>query len=87
MMRAYLVTVAFFALAFSLTSASDPSPLQDFCVALKDSSDSAGTHFSFPFLFMFLHCFVMLRTYTNDTINGRIIIFRTEILCILVKCS
>uniref|UniRef100_A0A2N9FNJ1 Germin-like protein n=1 Tax=Fagus sylvatica TaxID=28930 RepID=A0A2N9FNJ1_FAGSY len=41
MMRAYLVTVALCALAFSLASASDPSPLQDFCVALKDSSDSA----------------------------------------------
>ena len=49
MMRAYLVTVALFALALSLTSASDPSPLQDFCVALKDKdySKSAGTNFSF----------------------------------------
>ena len=56
-MRAYLVTVALCALAFSLASASDPSPLQDFCVALKDSSDSAGTHFYFLFLFMFLHSF------------------------------
>uniref|UniRef100_A0A2N9HJV4 Germin-like protein n=1 Tax=Fagus sylvatica TaxID=28930 RepID=A0A2N9HJV4_FAGSY len=43
MMRAYLVAVALFALALSLTSASDPSPLQDFCVALeeKDYSKSA----------------------------------------------
>uniref|UniRef100_A0A2N9FBF7 Germin-like protein n=1 Tax=Fagus sylvatica TaxID=28930 RepID=A0A2N9FBF7_FAGSY len=43
MMRAYLVTVALCALAFSLANASDPAPLQDFCVALKakDYSHSA----------------------------------------------
>uniref|UniRef100_A0A2N9H707 Cupin type-1 domain-containing protein n=1 Tax=Fagus sylvatica TaxID=28930 RepID=A0A2N9H707_FAGSY len=40
MTRAYLVTVALFALAFSFSYASDPSPLQDFCVALNNSSDS-----------------------------------------------
>ena len=58
MMKAYIVTVALFALAFSLASASDPDPLQDFCVALKDYSDSksAGTNFSFSF-FMFFHYF------------------------------
>ena len=50
MRKAYLVTVALFALAFSLASASDPAPLQDFCVALKDYSDkSAGTNFFFIF--------------------------------------
>ena len=40
-MKAYLVTFALFALAFSLANASDPDPLQDFCVALKakDYSD------------------------------------------------
>jgi hypothetical protein len=83
MMRAYLVTVALCALAFSLASASDPSPLQDFCVALKDSSDSAGTHKTLPFLFFFF----ILRIYTNETINGRIIISCIEVLSILVKCS
>uniref|UniRef100_A0A2N9EH85 Germin-like protein n=1 Tax=Fagus sylvatica TaxID=28930 RepID=A0A2N9EH85_FAGSY len=41
MTRAYFVTVALFVLAFSFAFASDPSPLQDFCVALKNSSDSA----------------------------------------------
>uniref|UniRef100_A0A2N9IA89 Germin-like protein n=1 Tax=Fagus sylvatica TaxID=28930 RepID=A0A2N9IA89_FAGSY len=43
MMKAYLVTFALFALAFSLANASDPDPLQDFCVALKakDYSNSA----------------------------------------------
>ena len=58
MRKAYIVTVALFALAFSLASASDPDPLQDFCVALKDYSDykSAGTNFSFSF-FNFLHYF------------------------------
>ena len=50
MRKAYLLTVALFALAFSLASASDPAPLQDFCVALKDYSDkSAGTNSSFFF--------------------------------------
>ncbi|KAB1207180.1 Germin-like protein subfamily 1 member 14 [Morella rubra] len=33
----YLVTVLLFALACSLASASDPSPLQDFCVAINGS--------------------------------------------------
>ncbi|KAK9997096.1 hypothetical protein SO802_021782 [Lithocarpus litseifolius] len=42
MRKAYLVTVALFALAFSLASASDPAPLQDFCVALKDYSDKSA---------------------------------------------
>ena len=56
-MKAYLVTFALFALAFSLANASDPDPLQDFCVALKakDYSNSAGTHFSFSFLKFLLH--------------------------------
>ncbi|KAM3729584.1 hypothetical protein ACB098_12G023700 [Castanea mollissima] len=39
MRKAYIVTVALFALAFSLASTSDPDPLQDFCVALKDYSE------------------------------------------------
>jgi hypothetical protein len=57
MMKAYLVTFALFALAFSLANASDPDPLQDFCVALKakDYSNSAGTHFSFSFLKLLLY--------------------------------
>ncbi|GLT55212.1 hypothetical protein SLA2020_283550 [Shorea laevis] len=35
-----LVTVLVFALACSLSSAYDPSPLQDFCVAINDSTSS-----------------------------------------------
>ncbi|GMY20316.1 germin-like protein subfamily 1 member 14 [Fagus crenata] len=35
-MRVYFVTIALFALALSLASASDPDPVQDFCVALDD---------------------------------------------------
>ena len=75
MRKAYIVTVALFALAFSLASASDPDPLQDFCVALKDYSDSksAGTYFSFSFS-SFCNIFVMWRIYTNRNINGRNII-------------
>lgn len=40
-----LVTVTLLALAFSLASAYDSAPLQDFCVALN-SSTSAGMHAS-----------------------------------------
>ncbi|XP_057974353.1 putative germin-like protein 2-1 isoform X2 [Malania oleifera] len=39
-----LACVAFLAVAFSLASAADPSPLQDFCVALNDSMEG-GTLF------------------------------------------
>ncbi|XP_059434045.1 germin-like protein subfamily 1 member 13 [Corylus avellana] len=36
--KTLLLTVALLAWAFSLTSAFDPSPLQDFCVAINDTS-------------------------------------------------
>uniref|UniRef100_A0A2N9JAW4 Germin-like protein n=1 Tax=Fagus sylvatica TaxID=28930 RepID=A0A2N9JAW4_FAGSY len=36
----FLVTVALLALASSLTSAYDPSPLQDFCVAINNSNSA-----------------------------------------------
>ena len=39
----YLVTVALLVLASSLASAYDPSPLQDFCVAINNTN-SAGTY-------------------------------------------
>ena len=48
----YLVTVAILALAFSLASAYDPSPLQDFCVAINNT-DSAGTYMLSSFFFFF----------------------------------
>lgn len=35
----FLVTVALLSLASSLASASDPSPLQDICVAISDLKD------------------------------------------------
>ncbi|KAB1207152.1 Germin-like protein subfamily 1 member 13 [Morella rubra] len=41
----YLVTVLLFALACSLASAFDPSPLQDFCVATKDSDEFVNGKF------------------------------------------
>ncbi|RVW98130.1 putative germin-like protein 2-1 [Vitis vinifera] len=37
---AYIVLLA---MAFSVASASDPSPLQDFCVAVNDTNDSGNT--------------------------------------------
>ena len=33
-----LACIALLAMAFSLASASDPSPLQDFCVAVNDTN-------------------------------------------------
>ena len=33
-----LAYIALFAMAFSLAYASDPSPLQDFCVAVNDTN-------------------------------------------------
>ena len=35
----FLVASVFLALASSLASASDPSPLQDFCVAINDTKN------------------------------------------------
>ncbi|GLT55219.1 hypothetical protein SLA2020_283600 [Shorea laevis] len=40
MMKGAVVTVLVLALACSLSSAYDPSPLQDFCVAINDSTSS-----------------------------------------------
>ncbi|KAM7524854.1 hypothetical protein LguiA_014756 [Lonicera macranthoides] len=38
----FTLTIAILALTSSLAYASDPSPLQDFCVAFKDSNSKAG---------------------------------------------
>ncbi|KAM6554503.1 hypothetical protein CsatB_015265 [Cannabis sativa] len=38
----FLVTLAIFALASSIASAYDPSPLQDFCVAVDDPEKAYG---------------------------------------------
>ena len=35
-----LTYVVLLAMAFSVASASDPSPLQDFCVAVNDTNDT-----------------------------------------------
>ena len=51
----YLVTMAILALAFSLASAYDPSPLQDFCVAINNT-DSAGTYMLSSFFFFLMNC-------------------------------
>ncbi|XWS57832.1 hypothetical protein CRYUN_Cryun09bG0207600 [Craigia yunnanensis] len=34
-----LVAISLLSLAFSIASASDPNPLQDFCVAIKDAKN------------------------------------------------
>ena len=48
----YPFTVAIMALATTLVSAYDPSPLQDFCVAINNT-DSAGMYMLPPFFFFF----------------------------------
>ena len=51
-----VVIVAILALATTLVSAYDPSPLQDFCVAINNT-DSAGMHMVSPFLiFILMNC-------------------------------
>ena len=56
MMRSvpYLVTLALLALAFPLASAFDPSALQDFCVAVNDSS-SGGMYILVVFSIISTH--------------------------------
>ena len=46
-----LTYVVLLAMAFSVASASDPSPLQDFCVAVNDSN-AAGTIFVLSLVFL-----------------------------------
>ena len=48
---AYIVLLA---MAFSVASASDPSPLQDFCVAVNDTNDS-GKILMLSLLFLSRH--------------------------------
>lgn len=50
----YLVTLALLALAFPLASAFDPSALQDFCVAVNDSS-SGGMYILVVFSIISIH--------------------------------
>ena len=56
MMRSvpFLVTLALLALAFPLASAFDPSALQDFCVAVNDSS-SGGMYILVVFSIISTH--------------------------------
>ncbi|XP_052292267.1 germin-like protein 12-2 isoform X5 [Citrus sinensis] len=42
----FLIGFALLALASSLASASDPSPLQDICVAINDPKDGGNVHVS-----------------------------------------
>ena len=42
----FLVTVALMALASSLASASDPSPMQDTCVAIDEPKDAGISIYS-----------------------------------------
>ena len=46
-----LAYVVLLAMAFSVASASDPRPLQDFCVAVNDSN-AAGTIFVLSLVFL-----------------------------------
>ena len=52
----FLVTMAIFALASSLASAYDPSPLHDFCVTINNT-DSTGMYMLSPFfIFILMNC-------------------------------
>ena len=55
----YLVTVAILALAFSFASAYDPSPLQDFCVAINNT-DSAGMYMHALSLLLAVHSSIII---------------------------
>ena len=60
----YLVTVALVALASSLASAYDPSPLQDFCVAINNTN-SAGTY-----IILLLLAVVVLLSFSFEIIKS-----------------
>ena len=60
----YLVTVALLALASSLASAYDPSPLQDFCVAINNTN-SAGTY-----IILLLLAVVVLLSFSFEIIKS-----------------
>ena len=60
----YLVTVALLALASSLASAYDPSPLQDFCVAINNTN-SAGTY-----IILLLLAVVVLSSFSFEIIKS-----------------
>ena len=69
-----VVIVAILALATTLVSAYDPSPLQDFCVAINNT-DSAGMYMLSPFLiFLFwwtanLHALSLLAVRSNSIVT------------------
>ncbi|XP_052292266.1 uncharacterized protein LOC102617577 isoform X4 [Citrus sinensis] len=55
----FLIGFALLALASSLASASDPSPLQDICVAINDPKDGGNVHVS-------KYICLLLRDYGSD---------------------
>lgn len=52
-----LVVISLLALAFSFATASDPNPIQDFCVDIKDAKN--GGMFSLLFLFACIQIFAI----------------------------
>ena len=52
----YLVPAAILAVAFTVASAYDPSPLHDFCVTINNT-DSTGMYMLSPFfIFILMNC-------------------------------
>jgi hypothetical protein len=47
----FLATFVFLALSASFAFASDPSPLQDFCVAINDAKDGGMLCYCLKFMF------------------------------------
>ena len=58
----FLLTVTVLAMATSITSAYDPSPLQDFCVAVDDPNKARKYYSFFFFSFLQLGGFLFVAT-------------------------
>ena len=56
----FLLTLSVLALAVSIASASDPSPLQDFCVAANDTDNACKYNF-----FIYLNCTSKIKNITS----------------------
>ena len=67
--------VAILALAFSYASAYDPSPLQDFCVAINDTKNG-GTCLS---IYMITHTYCLLLGEGKIAQSSRCIIYLSQV--------
>lgn len=66
----FLVAFVLLALASKLVSTSDPSPLQDFCVAINDTKDG-GVFFSSLFSLKLYLCNIFVSTLNYTSLHLR----------------